>query len=123
MNYLIYEADNAGKGANAIVSLVHDYLEKHEKNKKNLMLRADNCVGQDKNTTFMQYITWRILTKRNDTVQLSFMLVEHTKFAPDCFFGLFKRQFRSTTVDTMYNMVRVMKESSVAGKNIPMPTS
>lgn len=119
VNYLIDEADNAGKGANAIVSLVHDYLGKNE---KGLMLHADNCVGQNKNNTFMQYITWRILTKRNDTVQLSFMLVGHTKFAPDRFFGLFKRQFWSATVDTMYNVVRVMKESSVAGKNIPMPT-
>ena len=44
------------------------------------------------------------------------------KFAFDRFFSLFKRQVRSTTVDTMYDVVRMMKESSVAGKNILMPT-
>lgn len=79
-----------GANANAIVSLVHDYLEKHGKNEKNLMLHADICVGQNKNNTFMQYITshhitWRILTKGNDTVQLSYMLVGHTKFAPESY--------------------------------------
>lgn len=31
------------------------------------------------------------------------MLVGHTKFAPDRFFGQFKRQFRRATVDTMHD--------------------
>lgn len=50
------------------------------------------------------------------------MLVGHTKFAPDRFFGLFKRQFRKATVDTLQDISRVMTESSKAGKNIPVPT-
>lgn len=42
--------------------------------------------------------------------------------APDRFFGLFKRQFRRSTIDTMYDIVRAVKESTIAGKNIPVPT-
>ena len=61
------------------------------------------------------------MTKRNQSVQVSFMLVGHTKFVPDRFFGLFKRQFCRATVDSMYDIVHVMKESSIAGKNIPNP--
>ena len=93
VNYLIDEADAVGKGANTIISLVHDYLEKHCKGVKHVMLHADNCVGQNKNNAFMQYLAWRVLTKRNHSIQVSLMLVGHTKFAPDRFFGLFKRQF------------------------------
>ena len=101
---------------------MHDYLEKRCKGVKHVMLHTDNCVGQNKNNAFMQYLAWRVITKRNHSIQVSFMLVGHTKFAPDRFFGLFKRQFRRATVDTMVDVMRVMKESSVAGKNIPNPT-
>ena len=48
-----------------VISLVHDYLEKHCKGVKQVMLQADNCVGQNKNNAFMQYIAWRVLTTRN----------------------------------------------------------
>ena len=83
VNYLIDGADSIGKGANTIISLVHNYLEYHGHKEANLMLHADNCIGQNKNNAFMQYISWRVFTKRNRTVHISFMLSGHTKFAPD----------------------------------------
>lgn len=49
LNYIINEADAVGKGANIIISLMHDYLEKYSKGEQHLMLHADNCVGQNKN--------------------------------------------------------------------------
>lgn len=58
MNYLIDEADSVGKGVNVIISLVHNYLEIHGMKEKHLMLYADNCVGQNKNNAFIQYIAW-----------------------------------------------------------------
>ena len=122
INYLIDEADHVGKGANTTVSLVNDYLEKYSYKEPHLLLHADNCVGQNKNNTFIQYLMWRIITKRSRTINLSFMLAGHTKFAPDRFFGLFKRQFRRATVDTLQDIVRVMRESSTAGKNNPQLT-
>ena len=117
MNYLIDEADDIGKGANATISLIHHYLHAHGLKERNLLLHADNCVGQNKNNMVVQYLAWRILAGLSETVELSFMLVGHTKFAPDRFFGLFKRLFRRSLVDTMTDVVRVVKESSPSGKN------
>ena len=45
------------------------------------------------------------------------MLVGHTKFAPYRFFGLFKRLYLLSLVDTMTDIVRVVKESSSSGRN------
>ena len=50
------------------------------------------------------------------------MLVGHTKFAPDRFFGLFKCLFRLSVVDTIEDIARVVMESSPSGKNLPQTT-
>ena len=92
MNYLIDEADFAGKGANNTLSMVDRYLSNHGVKEEDLRLHADNCVGQNKNNTFTQYLLWRVMTKKCKKASLSFMLAGHTKFAPDRFFGLFKRR-------------------------------
>ena len=60
---------------------------------------------------------WQVLTGINDTIELSFMLVRHTKFASDQFFGLFKNLYRKSEVDTMVDIKCVVEESTVAGKN------
>ena len=104
VNYLMDEADDIGKGANATISLPHHYLQTHGLKEKHLRLHADNCVGQNKNNMVVQYLVWRVIAGLNETVELSFMLVRHTKFAPDRFFGLFKRLYRVSLVDTMTDM-------------------
>ena len=44
-NYIINEKDNAGKGANAVISMLHDYLEQNGmSNSGHLILFADNWV-------------------------------------------------------------------------------
>ena len=48
---------------------------------------------------------------------LSFMLVGHTKFAPDRYFGLFKKRLRRSCVDTMIEVARVVQESTITRKN------
>ena len=110
MNYLIDEADDIGKGANATISLIHHYLQVHGQKKRHLLLHADNCVGQNKNNVVIQYLAWRIIAGLSGTA-------EHTKFAPDGFFGFFKRLYRRSMVDTMTDIVRVVKKSSSFGKN------
>ena len=82
INYLINESDDVGKGANATISLVHHYLQNHSLKEKHL-LHADNCVGQNKNNMVVQYLAWRVIAGLSETIELSFMLVGHTKFAPD----------------------------------------
>ena len=57
---------------------------------------ADNCSGQNKNRFVMQYLAWRVMTGLNKRIEISFMMVGHTKFAPDWCFGLLKQRFRRT---------------------------
>lgn len=121
VNYLIDEADLVGKGANTTISLVHHSLEMDSLKAEELLLHADNCVGQNKNNATVHYILWRVLTGRQRTIQLSFMLAGHTKFAPDRFFGLIKKVYRRTRVDTMQCLVQVVQSSTVTKGNIAQP--
>ena len=100
-SYLIDEKENPSEGAGCIISLVHHYLEHHGAGEKNVYLHADNCVGQNTNNTTIQYLMWRVITGRHESAELLFMLVGHTKFSPDCFFGIFKKAFRRTKVCTL----------------------
>ena len=50
-------------------------------------------------------------------MMLSFMLAGHTKFAPDRFFGLIKRTYRRTRVDTIECLARVVANSTTTGSN------
>ena len=121
VNYLIDENDIPGKGANCVLSMLHHYLE-NKCSGQDLLLHADNAVGQNKNNTVMQYLCWRVLTGRNAKVKISFMLAGHTKFAPDRFFGLIKRSYRRTNVSSLPEIEKMICNSSVSGKNIPQPT-
>ena len=65
-----------------------------------MSLHADNCSGQNKNNTTVQYLMWRVLTGLHNTVNLHFMITGHTKFSPDACFGLVKRKFRKAPVSS-----------------------
>ena len=45
------------------------------------------------------------------------MLVGHTKFAPDLFFGLIKREYHHTPSYSINDLVKVIQSSTVAGGN------
>ena len=119
VSYLIDEAENPGKGADCVISLLHHYFEHHAAGEKNVYLHADNCVGQNKNNASIQYLMWRVLTGRHESVELSFMLVGHTKFSPDRFFGLFKKAFRQSTVCTIFDITRTVSRSTTNGQHVP----
>lgn len=69
----------------------------------------------------MQYLTWRTMTGKNESVQISFMVVRHTKFAPDRFCGLIKKQYRHTFVSTLDEMQEIVRKS-ISGQSIPQVT-
>ena len=92
--FLIDEAEQTGKGAVVVVSLVHAFFHLHGLGERRVTLQADNCVGQNKNTTIMWYLAWRVITGQHEAIQLNFMLPGHTKFRPDSYFGLFKKYYR-----------------------------
>ena len=122
VNYLIDEADDPGKGANATVSMLHHFLENHGVGESHLTLHADNCVAQNKNNILMHYLMWCTIIGKNESVQISFMIVGHTKFAPDRFFGLIKKKYRYTFVSTLGEMQDVVRKSMICGQNIPQVT-
>ena len=43
---------------------------------------------------------WRVMTQEQELIELSFMLVGHTKFSPDRFFGLFKKAYCRSSIST-----------------------
>ena len=53
MNFFVDESFSA-KGANAVVSMLHYYLEHHGLNSVIIHLNADNCSGQNKNNALLQ---------------------------------------------------------------------
>ena len=61
----------------------------------------------------MAYSLWRVMVGLNEEVTISFLLVGHTKFAPDQGFGLFKRVFKRTRVGTIYDIAEVVRQSAV----------
>ncbi len=51
-----------------------------------------------------------------DSISLSFMIVGHTKFSPDSCFGLLKRTFRRTAVNTLQDLCDVVTQSAACNK-------
>ena len=101
---------DVGKGSNAIVSMLHHFFETHGLGEVHVHLHTDNCVGQNKNNTMIQYLCWRVLCGLHSTVTLSFMVVGHTKFSPDWCFGLLKRRYRRSRVGCLDDVVKVVEE-------------
>lgn len=113
-HYLIDEADNIGKGANTTISLLHHYLESKE-NVDILVLFADNCVGQNKNNAALQYLLWRVMTGKNEKILYNFLVSGHTKFSPDRGFGMLKKKYATSTIDSLHDLAVCVNSSSPKG--------
>ena len=91
--------------------MFHHFLQHHGFGESSIHIHADNCSGQNKNRFMMQYLMWRVEAGLNVEIKMSFLLVGHTKFAPDSCFGLFKRLFRKTKVGCLEDVVAVVERS------------
>lgn len=118
VNYLIDEADFPGRGADVVISLLDHYFEHYGLKESHVLLTADNCVGQNKNNAVIQYLMYRVMTGRHKSVTLSFMLVGHTKFSPDAYFGLIKMRYRRSKVYTYDHLLDVIDSSTTGNFNI-----
>ena len=65
----------------------------------------------------MYYLAWRVLAGLHDEITLFFLLVGHTKFAPDWCFGLAKQCFRSSNVSSLDDIANTISQSSIV--NVP----
>ena len=118
VNYLIDEADFTDKGADTVISLLDHYFEHHGLKEEHALLSADNCVGQNKNNAMLHYLMYRVMTGKHQSMALSFMLVGHTKFSPDGYFGLIKKRYRRARVYTYEHLVEVINSSTPGGFNV-----
>lgn len=121
-NFLIPESVSISKGANAIVSYLHFFLENHGCGETHLFLHADNCVSQNKNNIMIGYLVWRVLKGLNESITLSFLPVGHTKFSCDWAFGLLKKKFRKSKVSSLTQLENVVKSSTPSGLNQTITT-
>jgi hypothetical protein len=117
-NYLIDEADFIDKSSNTVISLLDHYFANYGLGEKHAYFTADNCVGQNKNNAILQYLVYRTLVGLHDKIRLSFMMVGHTKFAPDGYFGLIKYRYRRSNVYTYEQLADVIEGSSENGHNL-----
>ena len=119
VNFVIDEASSAGKGANATISYLHYFFQKHGIVEIDFHLHADNCCGQNKNSYVLWYLAWRIITGLHQTCVYSFLIVGHTKFACDWCFGLLKQSFRKSFISSLNEFASVIDRSTVTGVNVP----
>ena len=64
--FLIDEAEQVGKGAVVVDSLVHAFFHLHGLGERHLILQADKCIGQNKSITTMLYLAWHVITGQHD---------------------------------------------------------
>ena len=62
VNFVIDEACEVGKGANAVITKLDYFFNYHGLGETTVTFRADNCTGQNKNSTMKQYLMWQVLT-------------------------------------------------------------
>ncbi len=117
VNYLIDEADFLAKDANTVISLLDHFFENHGLGEKSVYLTADNCTGQNKNNALIQYLMYRVLMGLHDNIELSFLVVGHTKFSPDGYFGLIRNRYRRSQVYTYDQLASTIEQSSPNGHN------
>ncbi|MED6253462.1 hypothetical protein ATANTOWER_030264 [Ataeniobius toweri] len=64
------------------------------------------------------YDIWHVEHNLHSTLNIHFLIALHTKFAPDCGFGLIKQAYRRTRVSTY--IAKVVENSSPESRlNIP----
>ncbi len=118
VNYLIDEADFLDKSANTVISLLDHFFAHYGMGEKYVYLSADNCVGQNKNNAVLHYLLYRSLMSLHTKIDLSFMVVGHTKCAPDGYFGLLKYRYRRSNVYTYDQLANMIEASSENGHNV-----
>lgn len=116
-NYLFDEADFLEKDANTVISILDHFFANHGLGETYACLTADNCVGQNKNNAVLHYLMYRVLAGLHDNIELSFMIVGHTKFAPDGYFGLIRMRYRRSNIYTFEDLIQTVLNSSENGHN------
>ncbi|KAI0214418.1 hypothetical protein LSAT2_000486 [Lamellibrachia satsuma] len=69
-------------------------------------------AGQNKNRFVLWYCAWRVAIGLHQFITLNFLIVGHTKFAPDACFGLLKRAFKRHAISSLSELESVVNGSA-----------
>ena len=72
VNFLIEESVLSSKGANSTISHVHYFFHCHGLGETKAQMHADNCGAQNKNSAFLWYYLWRVMSGLNDSINYDF---------------------------------------------------
>lgn len=108
MNYLIDEGMSSTKGSNEVISYMHHFFGNFGVGETEVDLHCDNCSGQNKNNFMLWYLAWRVGHKLHDKIEIHFLIAGHTKFSPDCGFGLIKQAYMKRRVNTLTDIAKVL---------------
>lgn len=109
-------ADNSkAHGPNNVISMLHHYLATHP-HAQCLHAHCDNCCGQNKNKSVMAYFCWRVMVGLEKDINVSFMVVGHTRCSVDGGFGLAKKKFRCSDCDTPEQLSATIDASAEQNK-------
>lgn len=61
------------------------------------------------NSAFLWYFLWRVMNGLLDSINYDFLLLGHTKFAPDWCFGLVKQK---TFISSLFDIARTVEDSA-----------
>ncbi|CAG2253972.1 unnamed protein product [Mytilus edulis] len=122
-NYSIDEQQTIGEngsrthGPNAVLSMLHHYLHGNTYDEKACHFHADNSVGQNKNKTTLHYLLWRCAKGLHKTINLHFMIAGHTECLCDACFGMLKKKFRKSDVNTVSQLVKIVDNSAKCNRS------
>ena len=111
--FVIPEGAVTGKGSNQVISMLHFFFDNFGLGESEVILNADNCVGQNKNQYVLSYLCWRVLTGLHKKIVFHFLVVGHTMFSPDYSGGVFKKIFRRTSCATPQEVADCARQSSI----------
>ena len=77
-------------------------------------MHADNCGAQNKNSAFLWYYLWGVMSRLHDFINYDFLLPGNTKFAPDWCFALVKQKTRRTFISSLVDIARTVEDSAAA---------
>jgi hypothetical protein len=113
---LLYDQTTAGKGSAEVVSMLYHFLvkERHPAYATpHVVFHADNCTGQNKNSTVVHFLLWCVATGLLESVEFRFLIKGHTKFSPDGGLGMIKRYYRRANIYTIEQVAKAVHESTM----------
>jgi len=108
INVCIYNEISGTKSKNEIATMLMSYLHNIESN--NLILYADNCIGQNKNNYIMQFLNYLITQNYFKSIRLKFMVSGHTHFSVDRGFSWITNTIHNKSMYNINDVYCYLKE-------------